>query len=372
MRWENIIRDRLDSYESPLPRGGFEDLFIETPIHVNTLSKARQTSHYLLIPTALVACFTVLFYNGSTAYENCNVTPSILEPTRFADNTLDMENVAISESGILNQNVQLNSERKILPTLIVEDTIADPTKKKEDIRILSTPVIDSLSQFESNAEDPIESGVIKDVSQIAPKRNYADEKVLGIGASSLIAGCFLLQGMTDDRLSQGSSLPVDSTDPNPSPRHFLPLKVGLSVGIPLSQRWRITSGVSYSRYSSEVYSPSLRKQRVHYLGFPLRIDGGITVGERYEIYAGVGIEEELCISATKAGDAIPHDYSVVTFQSVIGTQWRLTEHMAVYAEPTLIWAPFGGVFSPENALTDDPFSFSISFGLRYCFSFFTK
>lgn len=369
MRFDKYIRERLEDYESPLPGMGFEDLVSDTSIRGDSLvKKESQMNVYPLIPLVVVACLVVIFYNWSVIYETHEELLSLYEPSRYSDNAVVITEIR-DIARATNQFVRLNDVQSGSSSLIVKDTmtVVAEYEKERKRQTTGATAIDTISQMEMDTTHPLEKIHLGEVSLPAGTRRFTDGKIFGIGSSSLVAACFLLQEMTDDRRSGGESLPIDSADPNPSPQHYLPFKVGMSVGIPLSQRWRLTSGLTYSRYSSKVYSPTPAKQRVHFLGIPLRIDGRIVVGNQCEIYAGIGIEEAFCVSATKTGDRIYHDDFVLSFQGAVGAQWFLSEHVAVYAEPVLSWTPFGQSFSPENALTEHPVSFLISSGFRYCF-----
>lgn len=369
MRFDKYIRERLEDYESPLPEIGFEGLFSDTSIRGNSLvNKGLRVKVYLLIPLALTVCLIVIFYNWPFIYEPHEDILSISEIVHSSENeaiVTEIRDIARST----NQFVRLNDVQSGSSSLIVEDTmaVAVESEKERSLQVPDATAIDTLSQLEMDTVSPSETGHLGEASLQTGARLFADGETFGIGTTGLVAACFLLQGMTNDRRSGGASLPIDSVEPNSSPRHYLPFKAGVSVGIPLSQRWRITSGLSYSRFSSKVYSPAPSTQRVHFLGIPLRLDSRIVVGNQYEIYAGFGVEEAFCVSATKAGDRIYHDDSVFSFQGAVGAQWFLSEHVAVYAEPVLSWTPFGQSFSPENALTEHPVSFLISSGFRYCF-----
>ena len=369
MRLDKYIRERLEDYESPLPETGFEGLFSDTSIRGNSMIKKRpRVNVYPLIPLALVVCQIVIFYNGPAIYEIHEDLLSFSEPAHSSDNAVIVTEIR-DIARATNQLVRFNSVQNGSSSFIVEDTMmaAAESEKERNRQTPAATSIDTLFRLETGTIRSPETVHLGEVSQQTGTRRFTDGKIIGMGTSGLLAASFLLQGMTDDRRSGGESLPIDSAEPNPSPRYYLPFKVGVSVGVPLSQRWRVTSGLTYSWYSSKVYSPTPVKQRVHFLGIPLRLDGRIVVGNQYEIYAGFGVEEAFCVSATKAGDRIYHDDSVFSFQGVVGAQWFLSEHVTVYAEPTLSWAPSRKPFSPANALTEHPISFSIPLGFRYCF-----
>ena len=102
-------------------------------------------------------------------------------------------------------------------------------------------------------------------------------------------------------------------------------------------------------------------QRVHFLGIPVRLDGVIVGNRRYDLYAGGGIEPEVCFAANTTDP----DRFLFSFEAVTGAQVFITDHVAAYIEPTLFWTPSADSFSPETYHTRSPISFFLSVGLRF-------
>lgn len=360
MRWENVIRDRLENYESQLPKKGFEDLFSETSSPRNPFVRRTGLNAWPLIPVALVSCLIIIFFNGPLTHEHRVVSVRDIEPVQLAEDRNEFENNPSADAEKPGQLVQICEKQKELSALAeIETTAAELQSEKTDDKSLHGATLpDSLSRIETDTVSLMKPLQSEAVSQPAGTRRLTEAKVMGIGASGLAA----LALVTNNVTIGGPSASSDPIIPTTSLHHYFPLKIGLSVAIPWNQRWRFVTGLSYSRYSSKLTTPTFSKMlRVHFLGIPVRLDGVIVSNRRYDLYAGGGIEPEVCFAANTTDP----DRFLFSFEAVTGAQVFITDHVAAYIEPTLFWTPSADSFSPETYHTRSPFSFSLSVGLRF-------
>lgn len=149
-------------------------------------------------------------------------------------------------------------------------------------------------------------------------------------------------------------------------RHSFPLKGGLSVGIPISHRMKVTTGLEYTLYQSRfTYSLSGEKKQVaQYLGIPLRLDWSVAKNKWLDIYVGGGFEGDYCIAASLAGNKIRRDGFNVSLLGAGGIQFNPTRRFGFYVEPEVIWT----LPSDNRVLltyrSENPFMFSVATGLR--------
>lgn len=148
--------------------------------------------------------------------------------------------------------------------------------------------------------------------------------------------------------------------------HHLPLKTGLSVRFGLSPRLHLTTGITYSLYTSRyTYSLSGEKgQAVHYLGFPLRLDWTAVSGKHLEVYFGGGVEGDFCVGATRGEERLREEGLNISLVGTGGVQWNLSRHVGLYLEPGVSWLLPQGKTDLETYRKDHPFLFSFNTGLR--------
>lgn len=162
--------------------------------------------------------------------------------------------------------------------------------------------------------------------------------------------------------------------------HKQPLTFGLSLAKPIGGRWTFDTGLQYTllrstfQVGSEGYSID-RKQKIHYLGIPLRMSYRFLQTKGFTGYAAGG----MTVNIPLYGNA--NEYYVVNSEPLqtdkwklspawqfslstsIGLQYRLTPHIGLYVEPTLnYYIPAGS--SVRTIWTAHPFTVTVPFGLR--------
>lgn len=165
-------------------------------------------------------------------------------------------------------------------------------------------------------------------------------------------------------------------------RHAAPFTFGLSLTRQLGRRWGLETGLEYTllRSSTTMGEGSnyiLRRQRVHYLGIPLRLSyRPIDFTDRLSLYASAGLTMHIPLSAGRRSylvtDSIPLSIQAeqvsapwrVELDASLGLQYRLTPHMSLYLAPSV------SCFLPSNSAVRTtwsarPFTLSAPLGLRF-------
>ena len=204
-------------------------------------------------------------------------------------------------------------------------------------------------------------------------------------AAGIVAGGGLLAALLAPLARTGDSMPeqtsINYTDPiygnqvenNPMSSdevghftHIFPFKAGLSVGIPVAEKLRITTGLEYSLYQTRVsYTQSGEKrQAAHYLGVPLRLDGTLASNRWLDVYVGGGVSGDWCVGATLAGKEIPRDGFSFSLLGAGGVQFNMTRRLGLYVEPEISWTFPSEKRVLETYRSAHPFLFSVATGLR--------
>ena len=151
------------------------------------------------------------------------------------------------------------------------------------------------------------------------------------------------------------------------PVHYMPLKAGVSVRFPISDRLSITGGLDYSLYLSQ-FSYKIagnKNQSVHYLGVPLRLDVTLASNKWLDVYLGGGLKGDYCVTALQSGEIIDKDKFVLSVNGVGGIQFNVTDQLGVYLEPEISCTlariyPVSSTYRSEN-----PIMFSVNSGIRF-------
>lgn len=172
--------------------------------------------------------------------------------------------------------------------------------------------------------------------------------------------------------------------------HERPRIFELSLSYPISKRWNLTSGISYSRMKSTFESDdgnmlTRRTQKLHYVGMPLKLTYTLLEKNRWQLYAsgGIGLDipvrgkettqylyidqfqqecaDSLILPTSHAKVKAPWQWSV---NIGAGVQYQLLPHVNAYFEPRLqYYIPTGSPI--ETYRTEHPFDLSLPLGIRF-------
>ena len=172
--------------------------------------------------------------------------------------------------------------------------------------------------------------------------------------------------------------------------HERPRTFELSLSYPISRRWSVTSGLSYTHMKSTFESDdgdmlTRRTQKLYYVGLPLKLTYTLLEKNRWQLYASGGIGLDIPVSGKETtqylyigpyqperGDSLilpitdarvkaPWQWSV---NMGAGMQYQLLPHVNAYFEPRLqYYIPTGNPV--ETYRTEHPFDLSLPFGIRF-------
>lgn len=163
--------------------------------------------------------------------------------------------------------------------------------------------------------------------------------------------------------------------------HSLPLTYSLSLRYQANRRIGLESGLQYTRLNSlfqtgEGINRIDEKQRIDYLGVPLKVSYRIWSGKHMGIYTSAGVTLEIPVKSTVSTEYIlnnqpqlrdSHHLDVPLQWSTgigIGVQYNITPSISIFAEPGVqYYIPDGSGF--ETYRTQHPFTITIPAGLRF-------
>ena len=402
--WEDIIKDRLEGYESTLPEGSLEQFRARRMASGGTPARKWVRPTAWLIVAAAAACLSIVFIprNHDVTEEGVQIVPAPVSevPETVVQDTpgdrTDTEDTMVR--GLITQNISRDRSftEYVDPVIPVEPTRSLTTKETvdtetNDITTDTTALETSTpSRDQEPANDEITSFPVNDNGISQGRKSGANigpviAGVLGTGlAGALIPGVpglVAVAARDEDDINKLDNFSDIATAVNPTgywleqndklvgkPEHHLPLRFGLSARIPVSDKLGITTGATYSLYSSEfVYSVSgPKKQYAHYAGIPVRLDWTFasTKGGKLEVYAGAGFEGDYCLAATFGGQDIKKDGFGLSLLGAGGVQWNMTGRLGLYLEPELSWDLTSKNRVLETYRSEHPLMFSATTGLR--------
>lgn len=163
--------------------------------------------------------------------------------------------------------------------------------------------------------------------------------------------------------------------------HDKPITFGLSMTKTINRKWNVETGLQYSLLKSEFILGEddyyvQKRQKIHYLGIPLRLSYKWFCANRWTAYTSAGIILNIPLSGKTdeqyvTGTVIPYSESwhfTPPFQWTVGTgvglQYNFTNNWGVYLEPTFSWhIPNGS--TTRTIWTEHPFTITVPFGIRF-------
>ena len=163
--------------------------------------------------------------------------------------------------------------------------------------------------------------------------------------------------------------------------HDKPITFGLSMTKTINRNWNMETGLQYSQLKSEFILGEddyyvQKRQKIHYLGIPLRLSYKWFGANRWTAYTSAGIILNIPLSGKTdeqyvTGTVIPYSDSwhfTPPFQWTIGTgvglQYNFANNWGVYLEPTFSWhIPNGS--TTRTIWTEHPFTITVPFGIRF-------
>ena len=163
--------------------------------------------------------------------------------------------------------------------------------------------------------------------------------------------------------------------------HDKPITFGLSMTKTINRKWNVETGLQYSLLKSEFILGEddyyvQKRQKIHYLGIPLRLSYKWFGANRWTAYTSAGIILNIPLSGKTdeqyvTGTVIPYSESwhfTTPFQWTVGTgvglQYNFANNWGVYLEPTFSWhIPNGS--TTHTIWTEHPFTITVPFGIRF-------
>ena len=155
-------------------------------------------------------------------------------------------------------------------------------------------------------------------------------------------------------------------------QHEIPVSVGLSARIYLTDRLSINTGLNYTRYKSlrtrwfaATHDQQKDWQYAHYIGVPVRLDYNAVNRKHFNLYFGAGLQMDKCVYATVGDERLHEKQILFGLNGAMGLQVNIVPMVGLYFEPEVSYSLNKG--SIETFRSDEPFVVTVRGGLRFNF-----
>lgn len=157
-------------------------------------------------------------------------------------------------------------------------------------------------------------------------------------------------------------------------KHHAPVSVGLQVAFGIAPRLSLSTGMVYTRTSSDFYpyAPSSNynvHQVLHYMGIPVGLNYEFWQSGGFHAYVMAGAEADYNVKndteeeGVKKEDA-KRDRVQFSGKASLGAQYDITPKVGLYIEPGAKYY-FDNGSHVENTFKDKKLNFNLQFGLRF-------
>lgn len=429
--WQKDIHDRLGSYEKDAPEGLWEGISRKLP-KLNDggmlTHKPQRTAKFRMWRVAGVAAAAsvalVIGYNflGNDTKDNINIATnttnhhnmlaSSQKPIGNEPTDICADQATHSADDLLSEQPKLANASTEQPTLASAST-EQPTlasaSMETDVKEISSKEENSKEENKQTVTKPAkreDSYVLphnpdnnlltfNDMTERrgdedAPSRwSVSTGAMGGLGASGtttaygdyLVLSCPGGADTKDSPMLDMSSVNRD-VETKTEYEHHLPIRIGLSVAYALTDRLSISSGLTYTRLSSDIKDASreskyIGEQRLHYVGIPVNVSYKVASFRWLGLYGTAGVLAEKCVSGTTDEGYVEnntmkytntHDISSKPLQmsvnAGVGIQFDFIDNVGIYAEPGLSYY-FDDGSALQTIYKEKPLNFNLNVGVRF-------
>ena len=419
--WQKDIHDRLGSYEKDAPEGLWEGISRRMP-KLNDggmlTDKPQRTAKFRMWRVAGVAAAAsvalVIGYNflGNSAKDNINIpTNTTKHPNMLASSQkpLGNEPTGVSADQATHSEDNLLAEQPILANVSTEQPTLASASMKTDVKEISSKEENSKEENKQTETKPAkreDSYVLphnqdnnllafNDMTERrgdedAPSRwSVSTGAMGGLGASgtTIAYGDYLVlscPGVADTKDSPMLDMNTINRDIETKTEyeHHLPIRIGLSVAYALTDRLSISSGLTYTRLSSDIKDASreskyIGEQRLHYVGIPVNVSYKVASFRWLGLYGTAGVLAEKCVSGTTDEGYVENNTMKYTntqdisskplqmsVNAGVGIQFDIIDNVGIYAEPGLSYY-FDDGSALQTIYKEKPLNFNLNVGVRF-------
>jgi hypothetical protein len=413
-QWTQRLRDHLADIEAPVPDDLWEKIEARLPKEVASPAPKKEAR---IVPlwarwaaAAVIVGGLVILWNVKSGMWNENsLLSSKSETTKktSAEKTPALMKSKKSEESESSESIEQGVK---VPTLLAEEMPMESEKKVEETPLVpisseekpNEPILPVSSEEKSNESiQPISSekkpndsekspeNVIRELNQkiAAYKQRRSGSATInlyasnGFGNQSYRNGVLMSQELLsnydyyrnpDSHGTRVGNSPVYLANHEERQNFYQPISFGLSVNIPISSKFSVSTGVVYTRLSSDFTSiaNSLvyeRQQKLHYVGIPLTVLYNVWQWHGLNVYATAGGQADFNVKAYMTTEGtetkLEKDNLQWSVNAALGVQYNFIPQLGIYVEPG-IKHYFNNGSHIQNYFKHRPTNFNLQIGLR--------
>lgn len=423
-QWQDNLRNRMERHEEPAPEGlweGIDQLIAggntvgENPLKPNHSIRGIYIGVLSAVAAVTILLLLILRYSSSDNQEDVRFTEKnvpVVQQKEQPAVEIPMTEIPVAESSPQHFATQKVQSRPALqsPQLFQEPDILTSTNQSPDFSLRGEG---KIIAEEKNIQDPDRDKTSDDISgkdsdqpaldrkdgndqlfaSVTPKpaRNQSKWQTnlsmsnLPSGSSETYSGygTFAQAETVEEQYHFLSNYTREQVYTNV--KHHQPITFGLTLRYNLNERWSMSSGLTYSLLSSELYSGNGNyyyddRQTLHYIGIPVNIAYTFWQNDKISTYISTGglveknvagrltsnyyLDNQLEISTKEKIRSKELQWSV---NAAMGLGYQISNNIGLYAEPGISYY-FKNSSELETLYKENPLHFNLRLGLRFTFN----
>ena len=389
-KWTQQLRDKLAEHEVAPPEGLWEEI---APLCPPCRGKSRFVALRRWAAAAAVVALTIgagylLWPEGETSPQLAQQSPSLGEGKGVGPETVSESIQAPKE--LLAEEIQKIQTPPLAPPLEGRgrgETPAEPTTA--EITDSHTERPDTVEAETTDELSNTSEAVVRDMDrQIAEIKNTKSGPLTlglyamnGFSAQSSSNGVLMAEEMAmkyrevyeySYATSARSTEPIYLTGYEERQHHHRPVSFGLTLSYPLTERLSLTTGLVYTKLSSDFTQVMnkmqiRREQTLHYVGVPLGLSYRLWELKGFRAYASAGALTYLNVATRVVTEGVTQemekDRAQLSLNGSLGLQYDVIPQIGLYVEPGLSYYPDNRSHI-QNFFKDKPVNLSLQVGLR--------
>lgn len=341
-KWAESLRNRMKDYSEPLSEGLWERIEHDLPAS-RVLPFWRKRRFAVAAGVAVVAVSSVsIWFMTSSRLSSIDAGQDIAEMLTVPTVVSATDDVKPVDAEVLSEEVQRSAEKLLatrgvapnaepmllasVPAAMSEEVDEKTISEAENIKVASEQedssnaverkswrkrVESDRRQMERNSRGLAESkrrtrksswsfGVAAANTPSSSASMSENDYLLSCTAMS---GALLMASSPNIFSSNSQTVSGYESERKTEMDYKMPVSVGASVKCNINDLWALESGVYYTYLASEMHNQSNpkveEKQKLHYIGIPLKVQRTFWKNRRWAVYASTGVMLEKCVKATR-------------------------------------------------------------------------
>ncbi|MDD3075122.1 MAG: outer membrane beta-barrel protein [Proteiniphilum sp.] len=419
--WQDNLRNRMEHHEEPAPEGlweGIDQLLTDRSIVREMPMKPKRFVQGVFIGAlSAVAAIAILLllvlrYTSSDNQEDVRFTeknaPVVTQKEQPIVETMETANDIKSPSSTKSKSTMnpqpLYGEAKTTVAATPQEGLTAMHTVKEDTG--ESEATDQVSEADKTNNDLSakeaalpESDVRQANDQLfasatqKPARNPSKWQTnlsmsnLPAGSSETYSGygTFALAETVEEQYLFPANYTREQEQVYTHVKHHQPIIIGLTLRYNFNDRWNMSSGLTYSLLTSELYSGNGNYyyddlQTLHYIGIPVSVAYTFWQNNKLSTYVSTGGLVEMNVAGSLTSNYyLDNQLEVTTKEKVrskalqwsvnaaMGLGYQISNNIELYAEPGISYY-FRNNSELETIYKENPLHFNLQLGLRFTFN----